>query len=124
MANETEIMLPFYNRYINWTLNHEESPPRQHSPPIVTSPPRIKKYKSETSSKETAINASTSQQPEVERTYMSSDTSKRSVKKKKTSTKSLVKHLIGVVADLTSKVDRILQKKMSQIQRLERRRTW
>nr|KAJ0215866.1 hypothetical protein LSAT_V11C300106230 [Lactuca sativa] len=29
MANETELMLPFYNRYVNWTLNHEESPPWQ-----------------------------------------------------------------------------------------------
>ncbi|CAH1416160.1 unnamed protein product [Lactuca virosa] len=42
---------------------------------------------------------------------MSSDTSTRSVKKKKTSTKALVKRLVGFVADLTSKVDRVLQKK-------------
>ncbi|CAH1423022.1 unnamed protein product [Lactuca virosa] len=42
---------------------------------------------------------------------MSSDKSTRSVKKKKKSTKALVKRLIGVVADLTSKVDRLLQKK-------------
>ena len=42
---------------------------------------------------------------------MSNDTSTRLVKKKKTSTKTLMKHLIGVVADLTSKVDRVLQKK-------------
>ncbi|CAH1444101.1 unnamed protein product [Lactuca virosa] len=110
VANATELMLPFYIRYVNQTLNHEESPPRQHSPPIVASPPRRKKYKSETSSTETATNASSSQQPEVERTYMSSDTSTRSIKKK-TRTKALVKRLIGVVADLTSKVDRVLQKK-------------
>ncbi|CAH1413220.1 unnamed protein product [Lactuca virosa] len=45
---------------------------------------------------------------------MSSDTSTRSVKKKKMSTKALVKRLIGVVADLTSKVDRVLQKKDEQ----------
>ncbi|CAI9278745.1 unnamed protein product [Lactuca saligna] len=42
---------------------------------------------------------------------MSSDTSTRSVNKKKKSTKELVKRIIGIVADLTSKVDRILQKK-------------
>ncbi|CAH1436605.1 unnamed protein product [Lactuca virosa] len=119
VANPTELMLSFYIRYINWTLNHEESPPRQHypvpdSPPIVVSPPRRKKYKSETYSTESATNASSSQQPVVERTYMSSDTSKRSVNKKnkkKTNTKALVKRLLGVVADLTSKVDRVLQKK-------------
>ncbi|CAH1434908.1 unnamed protein product [Lactuca virosa] len=110
-------MLPFYIRYINWTLNHEESPPRQHypvpeSPPIIASPPRRKKYNSETPSTESATNASSSQQPVVERTYMSSDTSTRSVKKKKkTSTKALVKRLLSVVADLTSKLDRVLQKK-------------
>ncbi|CAH1421512.1 unnamed protein product [Lactuca virosa] len=111
VANETELMVPFYIRYVNWTLNHEESPPRQHSAPIVASPPRRKKYKLETSSTETSTNASTSQQPEVERTYMSSDTSTRSVKKKKTSTKALVKRLIDVVGELTYKVDRVLQKK-------------
>ncbi|CAH1440110.1 unnamed protein product [Lactuca virosa] len=111
VENTTELMLSFYIRYINWTLNHEESPPRQHSPPIVGSLPRKKKYKSETSSTETATNDSSSQRPKVERTYMSSETSTRSVKKKKTITKALVKRLIGVVAKLTSKVDRVLQKK-------------
>ncbi|CAH1418543.1 unnamed protein product [Lactuca virosa] len=94
-------------------------PPRQQSlvpdsPPVVVSPPRRKKYKSETSSTESATNAFSSQQPVVERTYMSSDTSTRSVKKKKkkkkTSIKELVKRLLGIVVDLTSKVDRILQK--------------
>ncbi|CAI9264708.1 unnamed protein product [Lactuca saligna] len=101
-----------WNRdFWSWILNHEESPPRQHSPSIVALPPRRNKYKSETSSTETATNASTSQPPEIERTYISSDASTRSVKKKKTSTKSLVKRLIGVVADLTSKVNRVLQKK-------------
>ncbi|CAH1423300.1 unnamed protein product [Lactuca virosa] len=89
VANETELMEPFYIRYVNWTLNHEESPPLQQIPPIVSSPPRRKKYKSDTSSTETATNASTSQQPQVERRYMSSDTSTRSVKKKKTSIKAL-----------------------------------
>ncbi|CAH1429083.1 unnamed protein product [Lactuca virosa] len=97
---------------------------RQSPPPIVASPPRRKKYKSETSSTETVTNASTSQQPQVEKSYMSSDTSSRSVKKKKTSIKALVKRLIGVVADLTSKVDIVLQKKINQIHGLVRRRTW
>ncbi|CAH1435964.1 unnamed protein product [Lactuca virosa] len=41
---------------------------------------------------------------------MSSDTSARSVKKMKTSTRSLMKHLIGVVCHLSSKVDLVLQK--------------
>ncbi|CAH1446584.1 unnamed protein product [Lactuca virosa] len=41
---------------------------------------------------------------------MSNDTS-RLVKKKKMSTKALVKRLLDVVADLSSKVDRVLQKK-------------
>ncbi|CAI9294377.1 unnamed protein product [Lactuca saligna] len=100
---------PETTRY--YTLNHEESPPQQHSPQFVASPPRRKKYKSKTSSTKTTTNASTSQQPEVERTYMSSDTLTRSVKKKKTSTKELVKRLIGVVAYLTSKVHRVLQQK-------------
>ncbi|CAH1445497.1 unnamed protein product [Lactuca virosa] len=69
-------------------------------------------YKSEieTSSTESATNASSSQHLEIETSYMSNDTS-RLVKKKKTSTKALVKRLLGVVADLSSKVDRILQKK-------------
>ena len=69
------------------------------------------KSKIETSSTESATNASSSQYPEIERTYISSDTSTRLVKKKKTSTKALVKRLLGVMADLTSKVDRVLQKK-------------
>ncbi|CAH1414963.1 unnamed protein product [Lactuca virosa] len=56
-------------------------------------------YKSETTSTESATNASSSQHPEIERTYMASDTSTRLVKKKKTSTKALVKRLLGVVAD-------------------------
>ncbi|CAH1415089.1 unnamed protein product [Lactuca virosa] len=68
-------------------------------------------YKSETFSTESATNASSSQHPEIERTYMSSDTSTMLVKKKKTNTKALVKRLLGVVADLSSKVDRVLQKK-------------
>ncbi|CAH1420897.1 unnamed protein product [Lactuca virosa] len=42
---------------------------------------------------------------------MSSDTSTRSVEKKKTITKTLMKRLIGVVADLTHEVDHVLQKK-------------
>ncbi|CAH1442685.1 unnamed protein product [Lactuca virosa] len=69
-------------------------------------------YKSEiqTSSTESATNASSSQHLETETSYMSHDTS-RLVKKKKTSTKALVKRLLGVVADLSSKVDRVLQKK-------------
>ncbi|CAH1450685.1 unnamed protein product [Lactuca virosa] len=69
VANPTELMLSFYVRYVNWTLNHQESPPWKHtpvrnspespppqhtpvrnSPPVVASPPRRKKYKSETSS--------------------------------------------------------------------------
>ncbi|CAH1423021.1 unnamed protein product [Lactuca virosa] len=46
VANEMELMEPFYIRYVNWTLNHEESPPRlQIPPPIAASPPRSKKYK-------------------------------------------------------------------------------
>ncbi|CAH1414874.1 unnamed protein product [Lactuca virosa] len=68
-------------------------------------------YKSETCSTESATNASSSQPPEIERTYTSSDTSTKVVKKKKTITKALVKRLLGVVADLSSKVDRVLQKK-------------
>nr|KAJ0217152.1 hypothetical protein LSAT_V11C300145120 [Lactuca sativa] len=40
VANETELMLPFYVRYVNWTLNHEESPPLQQSPPPQHSPVR------------------------------------------------------------------------------------
>ncbi|CAH1448597.1 unnamed protein product [Lactuca virosa] len=134
MADATELMLPFYVRYVNWTLNHEESPPRQHSPvrnsppvvasppprqdspvrnspPVVASPPRRKMYKSETYLTESATYASSSQHPEIERTYTSCDTSTKVVKKKKTSTKALVKRLLGVVADLSSKVDRVLQKK-------------
>ncbi|CAH1442764.1 unnamed protein product [Lactuca virosa] len=68
-------------------------------------------YKSEiqTSSTESATNASSSQHLETETSYMSHDTS-RLVKKKKTSTKALMKRLLGVVADLSSKVDRVLQK--------------
>ncbi|CAH1427258.1 unnamed protein product [Lactuca virosa] len=96
VANPTELMLPFYVRYVNWTLSHQESPPRQHtpvgnstdspppqhspvqnSPPVVASPPRRKKYKSETSSTESGTNASSSQHPEIERTYMPRDTSTR-----------------------------------------------
>ncbi|CAH1420547.1 unnamed protein product [Lactuca virosa] len=69
VANKTEIMEPFYIRYVNLTLNHVESPPRKQSPPpIVTSPPRRKKYKSETSSTETTTSASTSHQPQVKKT--------------------------------------------------------
>ncbi|CAH1425275.1 unnamed protein product [Lactuca virosa] len=69
-------------------------------------------YKSEiqTSSTESATNASSSQHLEKETSYMSNDTS-RLVKKKKTNTKALVKRLLGVEADLSSKVDRVLQKK-------------
>ncbi|CAH1422843.1 unnamed protein product [Lactuca virosa] len=69
-------------------------------------------YKSEiqTSSTESATNASSSQHLETETSYMSHDTS-RLVKKKKTSTKALVKRLLGVVADLSSKVDHVLHKK-------------
>nr|KAJ0199493.1 hypothetical protein LSAT_V11C600329750 [Lactuca sativa] len=44
VPNETELMELFFTRYVNWTLNHEESPPRQQSPPIVASPPRRNKY--------------------------------------------------------------------------------
>nr|KAJ0189667.1 hypothetical protein LSAT_V11C800447330 [Lactuca sativa] len=44
-------------------------------------------------------------------TYMSTDTSTRLVKKKKTNTKELVKCLLGIVADLSSKVHRVLNKK-------------
>ncbi|CAI9265689.1 unnamed protein product [Lactuca saligna] len=65
------------------------------------SSPQRKKYNSETSSTESTTNASSSQQPEVERTYMPSDTSTKSIKKKKTSTKALVNHLLGVVSDLS-----------------------
>ncbi|CAH1428498.1 unnamed protein product [Lactuca virosa] len=68
-------------------------------------------YKSETSSTESVTNGSSSQHPEIERTYTSSDTSTKVVKKKKTSTKALLKRLLGVVADLSSKVDCVLQKK-------------
>nr|KAJ0210275.1 hypothetical protein LSAT_V11C400222770 [Lactuca sativa] len=107
VANPEELMLPFYVRYVNWNLNLGESPPRQHSPvpnspPHVDSPARRTMYKSEieTSTTESATNASSSQH--LETSYMSNDTS-RLTKKKKTSTKTLVKHLIGVVADLTSK---------------------
>ncbi|CAI9276817.1 unnamed protein product [Lactuca saligna] len=57
------------------------------------------------------INSSTSQQPQVERSYMSRDTSTMSIKKNKTSTKTLMKHIICIVADLTSKVDHVLKKK-------------
>ncbi|CAH1444171.1 unnamed protein product [Lactuca virosa] len=69
-------------------------------------------YKSEieTSSTESATNASSPQHLEIETSYMSNDTS-RLVKKKKTSTKALVKRLLGVVTDLSSKVDCVLQKK-------------
>ncbi|CAI9280985.1 unnamed protein product [Lactuca saligna] len=69
-------------------------------------------YKSEieTCSTESATNASSSQHLEIETSYMSNDTS-RLVKKKKTTTKALVKRLLGVVGDLSSKVDRVLQKK-------------
>ena len=107
VANETELMLPFYVRYVNWTLNHEESPPPQHSPvrnspPAVQSPPRRSIYKSDTCSTESATNASSSQQLEIET---------RVVKKKKSSTKELVKHLLGVVAELSSKVDHVLEEK-------------
>nr|KAJ0191150.1 hypothetical protein LSAT_V11C800449230 [Lactuca sativa] len=94
-------MLPFYVRYANWTLNPIESPPRQHSPvpnspPHVDLPARRRMYKSEieTSTTESATNASSSQH--LETSYMSNDTS-RLTKKKKTSTKALVKRLIGVV---------------------------
>ncbi|CAI9294833.1 unnamed protein product [Lactuca saligna] len=31
VANPTELMLLFYVRYMNLTLNHEESPPQQHT---------------------------------------------------------------------------------------------
>ncbi|CAI9294167.1 unnamed protein product [Lactuca saligna] len=94
VANETELMLPFYVRYVNWTLNHEESPPPQHSPvrnspPAVQSPPRRSMYKSDTCSTESATNASSSQQPEIET---------RVLKKKKSSTKALVKRLLGAVS--------------------------
>ncbi|CAH1425429.1 unnamed protein product [Lactuca virosa] len=99
------------------TLQTPQSPPRQHSPvrnspPPVSSPARRRMYKSEiqTSSTESATNASSSQHLETETSYMSHDTS-RLEKKKKTSTKALVKRLLGVVADLSSKVDRVLQKK-------------
>nr|KAJ0190074.1 hypothetical protein LSAT_V11C800453180 [Lactuca sativa] len=115
VANPEELMLPFYVRYVNWTLNPVESSPRQHSlvpnsPPHVESLARRRMYKSEieTSTIESATNAYSSQH--LETSYMSNDTS-RLTKKKKTSTKALVKRLIGVVAELTSKVDRELQKK-------------
>ncbi|CAH1427483.1 unnamed protein product [Lactuca virosa] len=116
-TNPEELMLPFYVRYVNWTLNPVESPPRQHSlvqnsPPPVSSPARRRMYKSEiqTSSTESTTNASSSQHLETGTSYMSHDTS-RLEKKKKMSTKALVKHLLGIVADLSSKVDRVLQKK-------------
>nr|KAJ0220665.1 hypothetical protein LSAT_V11C200070420 [Lactuca sativa] len=115
VPNPEELMLSFYVRYVNWTLNPIESPPRQHSPvrnspPHVASPARKRMYKSEieTSSTEFAINASSSQH--LESSYMSNDTS-RLVRKKKMSTKALVKRLLGVVADLSFIVDRVLQKK-------------
>ena len=65
-------------------------------------------YKSKTCSTKSGTNASSSQPPKIERTYTSSDTSTKVVKKKKINTKALVKRLLGVVADLSSKVDRIL----------------
>ncbi|CAI9272393.1 unnamed protein product [Lactuca saligna] len=68
-------------------------------------------YKLDTCSTESATNVSSSQHPEIERTYTSSDTSTRVVKKKKSSTKALVKRLLGVVAELSSKVDRVLHEK-------------
>ncbi|CAI9285804.1 unnamed protein product [Lactuca saligna] len=130
VVSPTELMLSFYVYYVNWTLNHEESPPRQHTPfqnspesplpqhshirnsPLVfDSPPRRKTYKSETSSTESVTNASSSQHVHIERKYMSTDTSTRLVKKKKTSIKALVKRLLSVVADLSSKVDHVLNKK-------------
>ncbi|CAH1448198.1 unnamed protein product [Lactuca virosa] len=61
----------------------------------------------ETSSTKTASSVSSSNQP----IRMSSDTSTSSVKKKKTSTRSMMKHLIGVVSQLSSKVNLVLQKK-------------
>ncbi|CAH1425302.1 unnamed protein product [Lactuca virosa] len=61
-------------------------------------------YKSETCSTESATDASSSQHLEIERTYTSSDTSTKVVKKKKTSIKALVKRLLGVLADLSSKM--------------------
>nr|KAJ0193139.1 hypothetical protein LSAT_V11C800398020 [Lactuca sativa] len=66
VANLTELMFPFYLCNVNWTLKHQESPPRQHSlvphsPLVVVSPPRRKKYKLETSSTESSTNASFSQ---------------------------------------------------------------
>ncbi|CAH1453132.1 unnamed protein product [Lactuca virosa] len=43
VANETEIMGPFYICYVNWTLSHIESPLwQQSSPPFFASPPRRK----------------------------------------------------------------------------------
>ncbi|CAI9298274.1 unnamed protein product [Lactuca saligna] len=108
-------MLSFYVHYVNWTLNPVESPPQQHipvrnSPPHVSSLARRKMYSSEieTSSTESATNDSSSQH--LETSDMSNDTS-RLVKKKKMSIKALVKRLLGIVADLSSKVDRVLQKK-------------
>ncbi|CAI9301271.1 unnamed protein product [Lactuca saligna] len=113
VANKTELMLPFYVRYVNWTLNHEESPPPQqsppqhsqvrNSPPAVQSPPRRSMYKSDTCSTESATNASSSQKHEIETRVVK--------KKKKSSTKALVKRLLGIVAKLSSKVDRVLEEK-------------
>ncbi|CAI9277948.1 unnamed protein product [Lactuca saligna] len=101
MATLEELILPFYVRYVNWTLNPVESPPRQHShvrnsPPHVASPARRRMYKSEieTCSNESTTNSSSSKHLEIETSYMSNDTS-RLVKKKKTSTKALVKRLLG-----------------------------
>nr|KAJ0226188.1 hypothetical protein LSAT_V11C100049020 [Lactuca sativa] len=81
VANPEELMLPFYVRYVNWTLNPVESPPRQHSP-IPNSPPHVdsaaqrRMYKSEieTSTTESATNASSSQH--LETSYMSNNTSR------------------------------------------------
>ncbi|CAI9279186.1 unnamed protein product [Lactuca saligna] len=101
MAIPEELMLLFYVRYVNWTLNPVESPPRQHSPVqnsplVIVSPARRKMYKSEieTSLTESDTNASSLQHLEIETMYMLDDTS-RLVNKKKTSTKTLVKRLLG-----------------------------
>ncbi|CAI9290805.1 unnamed protein product [Lactuca saligna] len=59
-------------------------------------------YKSDTCSTESATNASSLQQPEIETMV---------VKKKKSSTKALVKRLLGIVVELSSKVDRVLEEK-------------
>ncbi|KAL7607193.1 hypothetical protein Lser_V15G20434 [Lactuca serriola] len=60
-------------------------------------------YKSDTCSTESATNASSSQQLEIETRVVK--------KKKKSSTKALVKRLLGIVAELSSKVDRVLEEK-------------